>query len=84
MVQALHQTMTLETLYLTFSEEGQGPRTRAGILLRLQQLENLNDKLLPSKTQHRSRMGLDRKVTVTTPDQSISVSPCTMTDGFCN
>ena len=61
-----------------------GPRTRAGILLRLQQLENLNDKLLPSKTQHRSRMGLDRKVTVTTPDQSISVSPCTMTDGFCN
>ena len=61
-----------------------GPRTRAGILLRLQELENLNDKLLPSKTQQRSRIGLDRKMTVTTPDQSISVSPCTMTDGFCN
>ena len=59
-------------------------RGRAHILFRLKNMENINDKLFPSKIRHRSRLGLDRKVTVTAPDQSISISPCTMTDGFCN
>ena len=59
-------------------------RGRAHILFRLKNMENINDKLFPSKIRHRSRVGLDRKVTVTAPDQSISISPCTMTDGFCN
>jgi len=61
-----------------------GSRTRAGILLRLQELSNINDKLFPSKTTHSSRVGHNRRVTVKSSDQSISVSPCVMTEGFCN
>ena len=59
-------------------------RGRAHIMFRLKSMKNINDKLFPSKIRHRSRVGLDRKVTVTAPDQSISISPCAMTDGFCN
>ena len=40
--------------------------------------------LLPSRTFHRNVPAVSEKVSISTPDQSISVAPCVLQNGLCN
>ena len=61
-----------------------GLKTKAGVLKALQSDSGNNRKLLPSKTSHRTMPAVSERVTVSTPDQSIEVNPCVLTNGYCN
>ena len=61
-----------------------GLKTKAGVLRALQSENGKNRKLLPSKTSHRTMPAVSERVTVSTPDQSIEVNPCVLTNGYCN
>ena len=61
-----------------------GLRTKKGVLRALQSDKGNNRKLLPSKTSHRSMPAVSERVTVSTPDQSVEVNPCVLTNGYCN
>ena len=40
--------------------------------------------LLPTKTSHRSVPAVSEKITISTPDQTITVAPCVLQNGLCN
>ena len=40
--------------------------------------------LLPTKTSHRSVPAVAEKISISTPDQSITVAPCVLRNGLCN
>ncbi|MFL2676293.1 MAG: beta strand repeat-containing protein, partial [Alphaproteobacteria bacterium] len=61
-----------------------GLKTKAGVLRALQLDSGNNRKLLPSKTSHRTMPAVSERVTVSTPDQSITVNPCVLKNGYCN
>ena len=43
-----------------------------------------NVELLPTTTSHRTAPAVVEKVTVSTPDDSLTVNPCIMRSGYCN
>ena len=40
--------------------------------------------LLPTKTSHRSVPAVSEKISISTPDQTITVAPCVLRNGLCN
>ena len=38
----------------------------------------------PSRTTHRRVPAVAERISISTPDQSISVSPCVLKNGYCN
>ena len=38
----------------------------------------------PSRTTHRRVPAISERISISTPDQSISVSPCVLKNGYCN
>ena len=40
--------------------------------------------LLPTKTSHRSVPAISEKISISTPDQSVTVAPCVLRNGLCN
>ncbi len=60
-------------------------RSRAGVIRALNNMTNGNNrKLLPSKTSHRSVPAVAERISLTTPDESVSVNPCVLQSGFCD
>ena len=61
------------------------PNSRAGVILALSRMTNGNNrKLLPSKTSHRSVPAIAERISISTPDQSVTINPCTMQNGTCD
>ena len=59
--------------------------SRAGVIRALNRMTNGNNrKLLPSKISHRSVPAVAEKISISTPDQSITVAPCVLRNGLCN
>ena len=60
-------------------------KSREGVIEFLNSMRNGGSKrMLPSKTSHRSVPTVAERVTISTPDQSITVSPCVLQNGYCN
>ena len=38
----------------------------------------------PSRTTHRRVPAVAERISISTPDQSIEVSPCVLKNGYCN
>ena len=59
--------------------------SRAGVIRALNRMTNGNNrKLLPSKTSHRTVPAVSERISLTTPDESVSVNPCVLQSGFCD
>ena len=43
-----------------------------------------NLDLSPTKTTHRSLPAIAEKISISTPDQSITVKPCVLQNGLCS
>ena len=43
-----------------------------------------NFVLLPTKTNHRNMPAIAEKISISTPDQSVTVKPCVLQNGLCN
>ena len=41
-------------------------------------------KLLPSKTSHRSVPAVAERISISTPDQSVTINPCVLQNGTCD
>ena len=60
-------------------------KSKAGVINFLKNLKGgKNKKMVPSKTSHRSRFAIGEKITLSTPDRSVEINPCTMRNGNCN
>ena len=59
--------------------------SRAGVIRALNRMTNGNNRrLLPSKTSHRSVPAVSERISLITPDESVSVNPCVLQSGFCD
>ena len=59
--------------------------SRAGVIRALNRMTNGNNrKLLPSKTSHRTVPAVSERISLITPDESVSVNPCVLQSGFCD
>ena len=57
--------------------------SKAGVLLALKSLSNGNKrKLLPSKTSHRSVPAVAERISISTPDQTVTINPCVLTKWY--